>query len=158
MIVKLSAYLRYSLESDQEYFKELKGEINNIRRYLEIEKIRFGERINYEEFIDDSCLEQKVPSMILQPLFENAIKHGVHESTDPVLIQMKCNSSDDYLNIEVRNTMLENGKLIKGTGTGLNNVRNRLFSAYMEENLLEICQEDNWFVVRIKIPLFPEKL
>ncbi|MEA1897853.1 MAG: histidine kinase, partial [Bacteroidota bacterium] len=72
MIVKLSAYLRYSLESDQENFKELKREIDNIRRYLEIEKTRFGERINYEEFIDNSCLDQKVPSMILQPLFENA--------------------------------------------------------------------------------------
>ena len=158
MIVKLSAYLRYSLESDQEYFKELKGEIDNIRRYLEIEKTRFGERINYEEFIDDSCLELKVPSMILQPLFENAIKHGVHESTDPVLIQMKCNSSDDFLNMEVRNTMLENRKLIKGTGTGLNNVGDRLFSAYRKEKLMEIAQEGNWFVVRIKIPLSLEKL
>ena len=158
MIVKLSAYLRYSLESDQEYFKELKGEIDNIRRYLEIEKTRFGERINYEEFIDDSCLELKVPSMILQPLFENAIKHGVHESTDPVLIQMKCNSSDDFLIMEVRNTMLENRKLIKGTGTGLNNVGDRLFSAYRKEKLMEIAQEENWFVVRIKIPLSLEKL
>lgn len=158
MIVKLSAYLRYSLESDQEYFKELKGEINNIRRYLEIEKIRFGERINYEEFIDDSCLEQKVPSMILQPLFENAIKHGVHESIDPVFIQMKCNSSKGFLNIEVRNTMIENKKLIKGTGTGLSNVRARLFSAYREENLMDVFQDDNCFVVKLKIPLSPDKL
>ncbi len=158
MIVKLSAYLRYSLESDQEYFKDLKGEIDNIRRYLEIEKTRFGKRINYEELIDDSCLEQKVPSMILQPLFENAIKHSVHESTDPVMIQIKCNSSDVFLNIEVRNTMLENKKLIRGTGMGLSNVRDRLFSAYRKENLMVVSQEDNWFVVRLKIPLSSEKL
>ncbi|MEA1898000.1 MAG: histidine kinase, partial [Bacteroidota bacterium] len=148
----------YSLESDQENFKELKNEVDNTRRYLEIEKTRFGERINYEEFIDNSCLDQKVPSMILQPLFENAIKHGVHESTDPVVIQLKCSSSDGFLNIEVRNTMIENKKLIAGTGTGLSNVRDRLFLAYREENLMDKYQDDKWFVVRLKIPLSHDKL
>ncbi len=158
MILKLSAYLRYTLEFNGEHFKELKGEIDNIRRYLEIEKTRFGERIHYEEFIDDLCLEQKLPAMILQPLFENAIKHGVHESTDPTLIQLKCNLSDDFLNIELRNSLVENRKITRGTGTGLRNVRDRLFSAYGEQNLMDIAQEDNCFVVRLKIPRSADKL
>jgi len=158
MIVKLSDYLRYSLESDQEHFKELKGEIDNIRRYLEIEKIRFGEKIHYEELIDDSCLKNKVPAMILQPLFENAIKHGVHESTESVLIQLKCKSSGDYIKIEIRNNLVVSRKITSGTGTGLNNVRARLFSTYGKENLMNIFQKDNSFIVELMIPLIPEKL
>ncbi len=152
MIVRLSDYLRYSLESGKEDLKELKLEVGNIRRYLEIEKTRFGERVSYEEDIDEQCFEYKLPAMILQPLFENAIKHSVHESTEAVSIKLKCRRKEDYLQIEIKNIIVENSNPVSGTGTGLDNVRKRLFSYYGEAAKLELMSEDGWFKVRIQIP------
>ena len=88
MIIKLSEFLRYSLRFREDETTTVKEELENMKRYLDIEKIRFGDKLVYENFCDDAFLNASIPNMILQPLLENAVKHGVYESTDPILIRL----------------------------------------------------------------------
>ena len=77
MIIKLSEYLRYSLSNERKQITTLKTELENIKLYLDIEKIRFGERLSFQFNCDEKTLAANIPAMTLQPLFENAIKHGI---------------------------------------------------------------------------------
>ncbi|HPT20901.1 MAG TPA: histidine kinase, partial [Bacteroidales bacterium] len=86
MVVKLSDFMRYSLSGKDVQSVSFKSELENIRLYLDIEKVRFGDKLITEENIDTNCLDIKIPVMLLQPLYENAVKHGVYESTGKVRI------------------------------------------------------------------------
>ena len=156
MIVKLSDYLRYSLESDQQQFRELKDELDNVRLYFDIEKTRFGDRIQFSEKTDELCLNCKVPGMILQPLLENAIKHGVHESTEPIAIELECKLEEGALILVLRNDYTQGVKRIKGTGTGLENVKKRLSAIYNRDDLVRISKKDFIFEVRLIIPVISD--
>ena len=86
MVVKLSEFMRYALSRKDEQPVTLQNELENLRLYLDIEKVRFGDKLITEEMIDNKCLEFKIPVLLLQPLYENAVKHGVYESTESVKI------------------------------------------------------------------------
>jgi len=103
MTIKLSDYLRFTLSKNEKQKSKLKEEIDSTKLYLDIEKVRFGDKIEYVEEIQKKCLDVQVPSMILQPLFENAIKHGVYESLDKVGIKFSCSLNGDYLKVVVEN-------------------------------------------------------
>lgn len=92
MIINLSNFLRYSISQKDNHLSTLKEEIENINKYLAIEKIRFGERLNVIQKIEPECMSWKVPTMILQPLYENAIKYGVYESRDLITIETTENN------------------------------------------------------------------
>jgi len=103
MIIKLSDFLRYTISRETDKYADLKTEIANIKRYLEIEKIRFGKKLQYEFHIYEACEKVKLPLMILQPLYENAIKHGVYESSEPILINTRCEKKDGFMEIHIHN-------------------------------------------------------
>ncbi|MCU0409217.1 MAG: sensor histidine kinase, partial [Bacteroidales bacterium] len=86
MVIKLSDFMRYALSKKDEQLVSLRSELENLRLYLDIEKVRFGNRLELEESIGENCLDIKMPVMLLQPLYENAVKHGVYESTESVMI------------------------------------------------------------------------
>ena len=86
MIVKLSDFMRYSLSSRNDQPVSLNNEMESLRLYLEIEKVRFRERLVIVENIETECLTALLPGLLLQPLYENAVKHGVYESTGTVVI------------------------------------------------------------------------
>ena len=86
MVVKLSEFMRYALSRKDEQPVSLQNELENLRLYLDIEKVRFGDKLTTEEIIEPNCLDFKIPVMLLQPLYENAVKHGVYESTESVRI------------------------------------------------------------------------
>ena len=152
MILKLSDYLRYSLESGKETMQSLADELKNVRLYLDIEKIRFGERINFIEKTDEECMDYKAPGMILQPLFENAIKHGVHESTETVRLEFICKLEYPFILIKIRNNYISANGNIEGTGTGLESVKNRLIIIYNRHDLMGIIKKDDIFEVQLRIP------
>jgi sensor histidine kinase YesM len=87
MIVKLSEFMRYALSEKEDQQVSFKSELENLRLYLDIEKVRFGEKLTCEESVENNCLDVKMPVMLLQPLYENAVKHGVYESTQSVRIK-----------------------------------------------------------------------
>lgn len=153
MIVKLSGFLRYSLESRHNGLTSLETEMENIRHYLQIEKVRFGERLQFQFQVPEECLHMSVPHMILQPLVENSIKHGVYESTDPVRVELAAlKLPDGALRITLSNDYDPDAPPRKGKGIGLKNTRNRLFLAYNCENCLSFEKTENRFTVTMTIP------
>ncbi len=153
MTIKLSDYLRFTLSKNEKQKSKLKEEIDSTKLYLDIEKVRFGDKIEYVEEIQDKCLDVQVPSMILQPLFENAIKHGVYESLDKVGIKFSCSLNGDYLKVVVENEFDEEESIQKGEGIGLKNIRERLEKTYSKGNLLKVEKEFNLFRVKLFIPI-----
>jgi len=158
MILKLSDFMRYSLSSRSEQPVTLQNEMESLRLYLEIEKVRFGERLVIEEEIQPECLPALLPAMLLQPLYENAVKHGVYESTDRVVIRTTANKEEENLVISVTNTIdPESVVTRKGAGIGLKNVRSRLELFFGEKASLAVNRKEDSFNVVIKIP-FQEKI
>lgn len=152
MIIKLSEFLRYALKHGEREKTRFADEINNIELYLQIEKIRFGEKLIFEKKISKGCEQGLIPNMILQPLFENAVKHGVYESTEPITITMSCESVAKNMEVCIRNNFDSQQISRKGAGIGLRNVRNRLMLIYGRDDLLFIHKSENEFEVKLQIP------
>ena len=152
MVINLSMVMRYSLQHNQRETVSLKEELENIKLYLGIEKIRFGKKLNPIFEIEESCLKAEIPNMILQPLFENAIKYGVYEATEPVRIYVSCQSEDKYFHIIIDNEYEPDSVKNKGEGIGLNNIRQRLELMYGNPNLLKITDNKTSFKVELMIP------
>lgn len=153
MILKLSDFMRYSLSSRTDQPVTLQSEMESLRLYLEIEKVRFGERLMIEEDIQPECLTALLPGMLLQPLYENAVKHGVYESTEKVVIRTSAHKEDGLVVISVSNNIdPESVVTRKGAGIGLVNVRSRLELFYGEKADLTVNRNDDSFNVTIKFP------
>lgn len=152
MIIKLAEFLRYTLATNDRQMVSLNEELKNIRLYLEIEKIRFEDKFVYTEDVDEVCGKVLIPSMILQPLFENAIKHAVYETLDTISLKLLCYKQDSFLKLEMQNNF-EGESHKKGAGVGLNNIKERLRLIYQQDNLMEVKKENNVFRVIIYIPM-----
>lgn len=152
MVVKLSDFMRYALARKDEQPVSLKSELENLRLYLDIEKVRFGDKLITDEQIDPECLEFKLPVMLLQPLFENAVKHGVYESTETVRLFTKARIIDGYLEIIIGNNYDSSPTQKKGTGTGLVNVTRRLELFYGNKASIKSVKEDGIYTVTLYIP------
>jgi two-component system LytT family sensor kinase len=152
MIIKLADFLRYTLANNDKQKNTLNEELKNIKLYLDIEKIRFEDKFIYVEELHEECGKTEIPSMILQPLFENAIKHAVYETLDTVTIKLTCSRQDDFLKITLCNNF-EGETHKKGAGVGLKNIKDRLSLIYQQENLMEIKKESDKFTVNIYIPI-----
>ena len=153
MTIKLSAFLRGTLSKNERQKNKLGEEISNAKLYLDIEKVRFADKFEFIEELKDECKELEVPSMILQPLFENAIKHGVYESLDKVTIKLKCGMEKEYFRITVENNYDPEAVPRKGEGIGIKNIKNRLKLIYNHDNLVSIDKTDSLFKVNIFIPV-----
>ncbi|PID57447.1 MAG: histidine kinase [Ignavibacteriae bacterium] len=153
MTIKLSSFLRKTLSSNDLQKCKLLDELNNAKLYLDIEKIRFGDKFNYQEKISELCETLEVPNMIFQPIFENAIKHGVYESIEPVTISFNCYKENEYIKIDIKNNYDTEAVPRKGEGIGLSNIQSRLRKMYNQENLLRFSQNNGIFKVTILIPI-----
>ncbi|MES2734034.1 MAG: histidine kinase [Bacteroidota bacterium] len=152
MTIKLSDFLRYSLAQGEKNKTTLSEEIHNAGLYMDIEKTRFGSRLIFEPQLDAGCLEKLLPNMILQPLLENAIKHGVYESLETVTIRFGCAMENNALKISIWNNFDPEGTTKKGAGTGLRNIKNRLQLLYGQQDLLTINRTEDTYEVVIIIP------
>ncbi|MDR2358400.1 MAG: histidine kinase [Prevotellaceae bacterium] len=154
MLVELSDYLRYAVLADNAIYASLQHEMENIERYLAIEKLRFGEKLVYERTIDPTCLPLKIPAMLLQPLFENAVKHGVYESLQTVRINVTAKVDGTQVILVISNNYDSgNGSQKKGSGTGLKNIRERLRLSYGATASLHTKMEDGKFIAILQIPV-----
>ena len=152
MILKLSDLMRYSL-SKQEQMVAFEEEINQVKRYLEIEKIRFSERLTVEFLIDEKTVKVPVPSMFLQPLLENAVKYGIYGVEKLVVIKVKALINNGMLEISVSNNYDSQTPVKQGTGMGLYNVSERMAVVYHRKDLVSIEKTNDYFEVKLKIPL-----
>ncbi len=153
MILKLADFLRFILATNEREKNKLSEELKNIRLYLEIEKVRFEDKFEFKEEFEPECANVEIPNMILQPLFENVIKHAVYETLDNVILTLKCKLQEEFLNITIVNDFDENSSPQKGTGIGLKNIYERLKLIYQQDNLMDVKKEKGKFSVTLFIPL-----
>lgn len=153
MIVKLSDFMRYSLSSRSEQPVTLGNEMESLRLYLQIEKVRFGERLRIEEDISPECLQALMPGMLLQPLYENAVKHGVYESTEEVTIKTTARKENETVVISVTNNVDTDSVVTrKGAGIGLKNVSSRLELFFGDSADLNVSRGEDNFTVMVRFP------
>lgn len=152
MIIRLSDFLRYSLKHRENKYVPLKEELGHMKDYLAIEKIRFGDKLTYRFDIDNICEEFPVPTMIFQPLFENAIRHSVYESVDPVEILFQCRPENGLMKTVISNDYDPQIPSRKGTGVGLQNVKQRIELAYHEKGSVTWNNQQGVFTVTILFP------
>ena len=153
MIIKLSDYLRFSLQYKPNDKISFVKEIENIQRYLEIEKIRFGKRLAMTFDISPECNTVLVPTMILQPLFENAIKYGVHENTHETLITVNAIKESSHITFSISNNFDPESVASKGQGIGLSNIKERMQLMYNSSELVNIKIDNNNFTVLLYFPI-----
>jgi LytS/YehU family sensor histidine kinase len=152
MVINLSTFMRYSLMHNEKEMVSFSRELENIKLYLSIEKVRFGKKLNAEFEIDSHCLEAEIPNMILQPLFENAIKYGVYETTEQVTIKTTCECEGNVLKIKIVNDYDASSLKRKGEGIGLKNIRKRMEIIYNKPDLMKIADNKTSFEVQLIIP------
>jgi sensor histidine kinase YesM len=153
MILKLAEFLRYTLVNNDKQKNKLSEELNNIKLYLEIEKIRFEDKFDFVENISNESRNVLVPNMILQPLFENAIKHAVYESLEKVTLKFKSFTQNGFLNISLENNFDSTGNNTSGSGIGIKNISERLKLIYGLNNLINVEKSEGIFKVNLYIPL-----
>ena len=152
MVSQLSDFLRSTMRRDEQSFISLKEEMEHLRLYLEIEQVRFGHRLNVEIDCEEELHSWKIPPLILQPLLENAIKHGLYGTLDHLLIRLKCKKIDHYLVLSVTNPFEKGQQSRTGTGFGLKSVQRRLYLLFGRTDLIEVSVKENIFKVKLKIP------
>ena len=156
MIVQLSKFLRYSLDNDPVHTVSLRQEIEATRQYLNIERTRFGSRLKLHFDVPKHCESIDVPSLILQPLVENAIKYGIAPSESGGKISVLAATEGSYLLIKVIDTGpgINGAKIpIKSAGIGLTNTDERLKQFYNDDYELRLDNTSNGgLCVNLKIP------
>jgi two-component system LytT family sensor kinase len=153
MVQQLSDFLRGTLKKDEQKVVPLKEESEQLKLYLEIEKVRFGHRLKVEMDIDEQSQAQLLPPLILQPIVENAIKFGLYGNIGEIVISVSTKTEGGYLEIEVKNPydpQTQNAN--KGTGFGLSSIKRRLYLLYARHDLLSTSKNETVFTTILKIP------
>ena len=157
MLVQLSDLLRLTLENSGAQEIRLRGELDFLRRYLAIEQTRFHDRLTVEIDADAKLLDAYVPNLILQPLVENAIRHGVGQLARPGHIAVRAARNGNDLILEVRDDgagLVDDWDLERNGGIGLTNTWARLQQLYGARQRFELVNApDNGVIARITIPL-----
>ena len=155
MTDRLASFLRASLASDPTALVSLEDELALLEEYLEIEAVRFGDRLSLEIDCTTAAAAAQVPGFLLQPLVENAIKYGVGPSPHPVRIRIDARVEGDALVITVEDDGAFAGEVIKAgsTNVGLANVRRRLDALYGGRARLEAGPLNPGFAAIIRLPI-----
>lgn len=158
MIQQLSDFLRGTLRKEETQWVTVEDELAHLQLYLEIEKVRFAHRLNTAITTDEVALGIKIPPMILQPIVENAIKFGLYDTIDDILIEVDVRMTKENLVITVKNPFdAETSSPVEGTGFGLRSLQRRLYLVFARNDLLETSSEKNIFITTIKIPQADDK-
>jgi hypothetical protein len=150
LLTKLADLLRSSLQVGARHMTSLREELKLLELYAEIMEERFADRVALVWNIDDDALDAAIPAMLLQPVLENAFKHGVERSRVPVTIRIDAVRRDDGLRVTIRNS----GATLAapGTGIGLRNCRERLELIYGARASFELAKDDDGVAARLLIP------
>jgi LytS/YehU family sensor histidine kinase len=156
MTEKLSSFLRSSLNAEPSELIPLEEELALTEEYLSIESVRFGDRLDIDvQCADDAC-HALVPSFLVQPLVENAVKHGVARSTAPIEVRIEAVLTNGALRITVANDIAKDDSDelpdSDGAGVGIENVRHRLNAVFGKRASLTAGMEGERFVATILIP------
>lgn len=156
MVQKLANLFRFTLEASNHEMMKLADELQVIREYLAIEKIRLGERLSYEINMDEALTNVMIPGLLLQPLVENSVRHGIAPTKSGGHIALQCRANGKFCHIEINDT----GKGFNGAAAqehfGLGSVRERLALSYGNDFEFQI-KTDHGVQISLRLPLTPEK-
>ncbi|PHJ12710.1 histidine kinase, partial [Fervidobacterium sp. SC_NGM5_G05] len=137
-LLEVGNLLRKSVDAPETW--TINEEIELTKSYLSINKTRLGEKLDFEIFVADECLYKKIPALILQPVVENAVVHGISKSKKGGKIYISCTTINGQIVITVKDTGIGADKIVKGTGINLVEERLKLFS---KNSTMEIVSKQN---------------
>jgi LytS/YehU family sensor histidine kinase len=153
MTTRLGEFLRMTLEGDPSPLIPLSQELTFLRHYLAIEQVRFGDRLRVDEEVDLSLLSAQVPNMILQPLVENAIRHGLSNRARGGLLRICVQKDQDHMQLQIIDDGVGLPEEMR-LGVGLSNVQSRLthlYGASAEFNIRD--RHNDGVVATLRIPI-----
>lgn len=156
MIGGLSDMFRLSLNKDLKQFVLLREEVELLKKYLDIESLRYQDRLRIEWNIDEKALKHQVPNFVLQPIVENAFKHGISKTLDNAKLSISVHQKENQLIMEVFNTgagFSNNWELQRDKGIGLSNTIDRMLKLYKESFKFVIEEHDGGVSVILKLPI-----
>jgi hypothetical protein len=157
MVQQLSDFLRGTLKKEETQWVTLGEELQYLQLYLEIEKVRFGNRLATQVETNPELEQMKLPALLLQPIVENAIKFGLYDTTGETLIRIETSREDEELVVKVSNPFdPETSAPKQGTGFGLKSVQRRLYLLFGRSGLLTTTASVNIFTTKVKIPQVSE--
>jgi len=153
MCVLLGEFLRKTLGLGEKALIPLRDELALLHAYLSVEQIRFGSRLKLEESTDSGSLDSLLPPLLLQPLVENAVRHGVAQLTEGGWIRIEIRQPEpENLAIAIENNFDPEAPRRKGSGIGLRNVRERLDASYGSRARFDVRTNHNRFLVSLNLP------
>jgi hypothetical protein len=152
MCVLLSDFLRKTLGLGERASISWREELELARTYLQVEQVRFGARLQIEMHVDDACADCQVPPLVLQPLIENAIKHGIATMVDGGTVRLEGRVEDGHLAVRVENSFDPDAPSPRRSGLGLRNVRNRLETRFGDAAHLNVAAQNNRFSAEMVFP------
>jgi two-component system sensor histidine kinase AlgZ len=157
MTLQLSGFFRQSLGMEAHTKVTLATEAKLLMHFLAVEKVRFGARLGVEQQLDDDALPCLLPPMILQPLVENAVKHGIGNLMEGGTVRISATRAGSILRLVVENDIDEDMVAKPGTGIGLSNVRQRLAAAYGHHASVHWTRGEHTFRVELALPAETEE-
>ncbi len=152
MCILLADFLRTTLRLGGKETITLEEELALIRGYLAIEKVRFGARLRMEEEVQKDTTGLLLPPLLLQPLIENAIRHGIANLPEGGVIRLSAQRNNDAVSILVENSFDPDSPSSLKTGLGLDNIRQRLNTRYGHEADIAVLTEGHTFLVKLRLP------
>jgi two-component system sensor histidine kinase AlgZ len=153
MCILLAEFLRMTLGLGEKNGIPLSEELSLLERFLAIEKVRFGSRLQMQEEIQEESKTVLIPPLILQPLVENAIVHGIANLPEGGSVRLASSCEDGHLSIVVENTYDPESTPNRRSGMGLANVRRRLEARYGNRAVLRVAPEAQLFRVDLSLPM-----
>lgn len=155
LVLNLADVFRYFLRSERTFIT-IEEELKIIRAYLEIEELRLGPKLSTTIDVEDSVLKAEIPVLSIQPLVENAVKHGVADRSEQGFVCLTIKNQLNNISIEVSNSgefsLEHNGNASGGAGVGMANVRRRLNLCYGKESDLHVISESGKTTVTFYVP------
>jgi two-component system, LytTR family, sensor kinase len=153
MIQQLSDFLRGTIKKEDAQIVTLEEELQHLQLYLDIEKVRFGHRLITNIINEVDAAQYRLPSLLLQPIVENAIKFGLYDTIEAVSIDITIKIVTNQLIIVVQNPFdATTASTQKGEGFGVSSVQRRLYLLFARKDLVTTTAHENIFTTTIKIP------
>jgi two-component system sensor histidine kinase AlgZ len=152
MCIRLSDFLRSSLRLGERVTIPFREELALARNYLDVEQVRFGDRLRVVQDIDEGCGDCEVPPLLVQPLVENAIKHGIATLVEGGEISLRGRRSQERMRFTIENEFDPEAPSSRKTGIGLANVRNRLTARYGNDARIDVEVDGTRYRVVLSLP------
>ncbi len=152
MCIRLSDFLRNTLRLGEKELIPFAEELSLVNTYLAVEQVRFGSRLNVVRDVDAACERCGVPPLLLQPLIENSVKHGIAGLVEGGTIRLHASCSGQMLRIIVENDFDPDSPAPRKSGLGLNNVRNRIATRHGDRGRLDVTVTESSHRVELLIP------